>query len=202
MRLCTSPSARLVCKRRHARSTKTDRQKQRPYVNPDLKIQSPRDADSRTYPSNRSISLPKATCRRLNHYRSLAPTWLQKQSSVCLCLFACKRLYATGRIRWSRQLIFNTYLALISRASLIHLHTNWLSFTGWLNNHWLWWGSFKGKKSKRRNLKIWLRQIVSFYLEYKINKKGLSWKKTKWKHKIPPHLPDYDQLKKGLYLQF
>lgn len=148
-RLCTSPSARLVCRRGHARSTKTDRQKQRPYVNPDLKIQSPRDADSRTYPSNRSISSPKATCRRLNHYRSLAPARLQKQPSVCLCLFACKRLYATGRIKWSRQLMFNSYLALISRASLIHLHTNWLSFTGWLNNHWLWWRSFKGKKSKR-----------------------------------------------------
>lgn len=179
----TSPSAHSACKRRHATSTKTDRQKQRSYVNPDLKIQSTRDADSRIYPSNQSIRSPKATCRRLNHYCSLAPTRLQKQSSLCLCLFACKRLYATGRIRWSRQLIFNTYLALISRASLIHLHTNWLSFTGWLNKHWLWWSSFKAKKSKRRNLKIWLMQIVSFFLEGKINEKGLTWKKTQWKHR-------------------
>lgn len=173
---CTLPLQRA--QRRHESSTKTDRRKQCPYVNPDLKIQSPRGADSRTYPSNQSISSPKATCRRLNHHCSLTPTQVQKQSSVRLCLFSCKRFYATGRTRWSRQLIFNTYLALISWAWLVHLHTNWLSFTDWLNNHWLWWNSLKGNKSKRRNPKTWLMAIVSFFLECKINEKDLTWKNT------------------------
>lgn len=129
MGLYISPSVHFACKRRHVMSTKTDLGKQRPYVNLDLKIQSPAGTDSRTDPSNQSADLPKATRRRLNHYRSLTPTHLQKHSSVCLCLFVCKRFFTTGRIRRSRQLIFNTYLPLISRPWLIQLHTNW--FTEW-----------------------------------------------------------------------
>lgn len=94
---------------------------------------------------------------------------------MCLCLFACERFCATYRIRWSRQLIFNTYLPLISRAWLIQFHTDWLSFTGWLNKALM--EVVKWKKSKRSFF-----YSKNFFF-YKINNRDLSWKKMPLKRR-------------------